>query len=357
VQFPARRLVVKCYTLGTAQGVVRIGGHMRRRKLITLLGGAALWPLVARAQQPDRVRRIGVLMAFGENDPEGTLWVSSFTKGLHELSWIDGRNVRLDVRWAAGRPERIQKFAKELVNLQPDVIVAHGTPVTAALQRETRTIPIVFVTVSDPVGDGFVASLSRPGGNITGFHFSEGEMTGKWLEFLIQIAPSVKRVTIMFNPDTAAGRGAYYLPSFEAAARLLKVETITAPVHSAAEIESGITSAGREPGSGLVLMADPFLVVHRETIISQTARNNVPAIYFLTVFARNGGLLSYGPDNAAMFHRAASYVDRILRGENPARLPVQVPTKYELVINLNTAKALGLAVPASMQQLADEVIE
>jgi putative ABC transport system substrate-binding protein len=285
------------------------------------------------------------------------LWLSSFTQALQELGWTDGRNVQFDVRWGASNVERNKTFAKELVSLQPDVILSHGTPVTAAFQRETRTIPIVFVTVADPVGAGYVASLPRPGGNLTGFIFTEGGMGGKWLELLKEIAPSVKRAAILFNPDTAPGRGSYYLPSFEAAAKTLKVEPIAAPVHTDAEIEKVIASLGREPGGGLVAGGDVFTVAHRRPIITEAARNSVPAVYFTPVFAREGGLLVYGPDNADIFRRAAPYVDRILRGANPADLPVQVPTKFLMAINVKTARALGLTVPLIMQMTADELID
>jgi putative tryptophan/tyrosine transport system substrate-binding protein len=331
---------------------------VKRREFITLLGGAAVaWPLAARAQQVDSVRRIGVLMSYSENDAEAKAYLSGFTQGLQELGWTDGRNARIDVRWAAGSVDRMRAFAKELVDLQPHVILSNTTPVTAVLQRETRTIPIVFVVVSDPVGDGFVASLARPGGNLTGFIFTEAEMGGKWLELLREIAPGIKRAAIMFNPDTAPGHGSYYLPSFEAAARSFKVEPITAPVHSEVEIETGITSLGREPGGGLIAMGDSFMWGRRASVILSAARNNVPAIYPGAVCARDGGLLSYAPDLGDIFRRAAPYVDRILRGANPAGLPVQNPVKFELVVNLKTAKALGLDVPFHFQQLADEVIE
>jgi putative ABC transport system substrate-binding protein len=330
---------------------------VKRRKFMTLLSGAAAWPLAARAQQGERTRRIGVLMGFGENDTEGTLWLSSFARALQELGWADALNVRMDVRWSASNTEREKIFAKELVSLQPDVILAHGTPVTAALRRETRMIPIVFGAVADPVGEGFVESLPRPGGNITGFLFSEAGMGGKWLELLKEIAPSVNRAAMIFNPDTAPGRGLHYLPSFEAAARSLNVEPITDAVHNDAEIDTVVTSLGDKPGSGLVVIGDSFLVAHRKPIIFAAARNNVPAVYFHAVFARDGGLLSYGPDNADIFRRAASYVDRILRGAKPAELPVQVPIKFERVINLKTAKVLGLTVPLTLQVAADEVIE
>jgi putative tryptophan/tyrosine transport system substrate-binding protein len=330
---------------------------MRRRKFITLLGGAAAWPLAAGAQQADRMRRIGVLMAFEENDPKTKDWLSNFTQGLAELGWTDRRTARMDVRWAAGSVDRMRTFAKELVELQPDVIFTGATPATAAVQRETRTIPIVFAVVSDPVGAGFVAGLPRPGGNITGFTNVEAVMGGKWLDMLKEIAPSVRRVAIMFNPDTAPGGGAFFLGPFEAAARLLAVEPITARVRSDAEIEAVIASLGREQ-AGLVIMPDSFMQVHQGTVISLTARNNLPAIGAdLPGFAREGGLLSYGANFPDIFRRAAPYVDRILRGANPADLPVQAPTKYELVINLKTAKALGLDVPWQLQQLADEVIE
>jgi putative tryptophan/tyrosine transport system substrate-binding protein len=330
---------------------------MKRRQFIAGLGSAAAWPLRASAQQSDRMRRIGVLMAFGENDPEGRNWLSRFTNGLEQLGWIDGRNAQLIVRWAAGDPERTLLLAKDLVGLQPEAILSHGTPITRALQRETSTIPIVFVTVGDPVGDGYAASLSRPGGNLTGFIFVEAEMGSKWLELLKTVAPNVKRVAAMFNPDTAPRHGTYYLPSFEAAARLLKVEPIIMPVRSMADIEDGITLLGREPGGGLVATGDPFLLIDRASITALAARNRIPAVYFQAVFVRDGGLLSYGPDNGDIFRRAASYVDRILRGTGPAELPVQVPTKFEMFINAKAAKALGLTIPQDLLVAADEVIE
>ena len=327
-----------------------------RRDVIALLGGAVAWPLAARAQQPGRIRRVAVLMAFDENDPEAKVYLSGLTQGLAELGWTDGRNLRMDVRWAAGKVDRMRMFAKELLDLQPDVILAHGTPATAAFQRETRTIPIVFAVVSDPVGSGFVASLQRPGGNLTGFLHMEA-LGGKWLELLTEIAPGVKRTTIMFNPDTASYAGSYYLPSFEAAARSFKVAPIVAPVHSEAEIETVITSLGSKPGGGLVVMPDTFVESRRAHTILLAARNNVPAVYPDSVWPRDGGLLSYGPNRADIFTRSATYVDRVLRGAKPAELPVQAPTKYLLVINLKTAKALGLDVPVQLRQLADDVVE
>jgi putative ABC transport system substrate-binding protein len=330
---------------------------MRRRDFITLLGSAAAWPVVARAQQGERVRRIGVLMEPPEDDPEGKAHLSGFTQALEELGWTDGRNLRMDVRWAAGSFERMRMFAEELVDLQPDVILARGTPATAAFQRKTRTIPIVFVAVGDPVGSGFVAGLPRPGGNITGFGDAEQAISSKWLELLKKIAPGIKRVAIMFNPDVAPGGGSYFMPSAEAAARALKVEPIAAPVHSDAEIESVMTSLGREPGGGLVVTPDGFVLVHRAPIILLAARNNVPAVYWDNVFARDGGLLGYGPDRVDLFRRSASYVDRILRGAKPSDLPVQLPVKFEMTLNVKTAKALGLTVPTSLLAIADEVIE
>jgi len=330
---------------------------VRRRAFITLLGGAAAWPLAARAQQSERMRRVGVLMPFAETDPVAMAQLSGFIQGLAQLGWTDGRNVRMDVRWTAGSVDRARMFAKELVDLQPDVILAHSTPPTAALQHETRTIPIVFAVVSDPVGVGFVASLPRPGGNLTGFIQMEASIGGKWLELLTEIAPSVKRATVMFNPNTAPYARSYYLPSFEAAAQSFKVAPIMASVHSEAEIETAITSLGREPGGGLVVLPDTFLQVHRAAIILLAARNNVPAAYFDHIFAVDGGLFAYGPDEVDVFRRAAPYVDRILKGEKPADLAVQAPTKYVLTLNLKTAKALGIDVPLQLQQRADEVIE
>jgi putative ABC transport system substrate-binding protein len=333
------------------------GTGMNRRGFITLLGGASLtWPLATRAQQ-ERTRRLGVFMGFSKNDPEGTLWLSSFTRALQELGWADGRSVQINVRWSASNVERERKLSKELVNLQPDVILAHGTPITAALKRETQTIPIVFGAVADPVGEGFINSLNRPGGNITGFLFSEAGIGGKWVELLKEIAPGVKRVAMLFNPETAPGRGSHYLPSFEAAAQSFKLEPIAAPVRSDDEIETTIASIGREPGAGFVAVGDSFLVSHRMPIILMAARYKIPAVYFHASFARDGGLFSYGPDNADIFRRAAAYVDRILRGTSPAELPVQVPIKFEQVINLRTAKALGLDVPSTLLASADEVIE
>jgi putative ABC transport system substrate-binding protein len=331
---------------------------VRRREFITLIGGAAaLWSQAASAQNPTGVRRIGVLLSLAESD-EGKAQLAGFTRGLAELGWVDGRNLRTEVRWGRGDVDRIRTFAKELVALQPDVILSHGTPVTAALHRETRTIPIVFVTVSDPVGDGFVAGLPHPGGNITGFLTSESAITAKMFELLTEIAPGLKRVAILFNPDTAPGGGAYYFRDFEPAVRSTNVEPIAARARTDAEIEAVVTSLGREPGGGLVIMPDYFMLNHIGPITLLAAQNNVPAIYpWRSVVANNGALFSYGPDLRDIVRRGAPYVDRILRGEKPADLPVQVPVKFEMAVNTKTAKALGLTVPSSIRLRADEVIE
>jgi putative tryptophan/tyrosine transport system substrate-binding protein len=329
---------------------------VNRREFIAGLGGAAAWPLNAWAQQGERVRRIGVLMTHDENDRLAKARISAFTQALADLGWTDGRNVRMDLRRAGGDNNRIRALAQELVGLQPDIILVAGSTVaTAAVQRETQTVPIVFVNVGDPVASGVVARLDRPNGNITGFAAFEASLGGKWLELLSEIAPGLKRAAIMFNPDTA--RASAYMPSFETAARSLNVEPIIAHIHSDAEIETAIIALGREPGGGLVVMADLFTFTHRATIISAAARNNVSAVYWESDFVRDGGLLSYGHDGVDEYRRAATYVDRILRGAKPAELPVQLPTKFEMVVNLKTAKALGLTIPPSLLAIADEVIE
>ena len=328
---------------------------MRRREFIIELACAAAWPLVARAQQGERVRRIGVLMPIDENDPGAKTRLSAFAQALAELGWSDGRNLLTYVRSALVDVDRMQALAKELVGLQPDVILANTTPGTAALQRETRTIPIVFVNVGDPVGSGFVAAFNEPGGNITGFGFLEASIGGKLLELLSEIAPGLKRAAILFNPDTALV--STYMPSFEAGARSLKIELIVATVRSDAEVETTITSLRRELLGGLVVMPDVFTFNHRVPIISAAARSNVPAVYWQSIFAKDGGLLSYGADPLDIFRRAARYVDRILRGAKPAELPVQLPTKFEMVVNLKTAKTLGLMLPITLLARADEVIE
>jgi putative ABC transport system substrate-binding protein len=329
---------------------------IRRRDFITFLGGAAAaWPLLARAQQGDRMRRIGMLMPGDENDPLRKTYVSVLTQALAGLGWTDGRNVRIDLRWTGRDISRIPALAQELVGLQPDIVVTFGATVTAALQRETRSIPIVFVAAADPVASSLVPRLDRPGGNVTGFALFEPSLGGKWLELLSEIAPGLKRAAFMFNPDLPPA--STYVPSFETAARSLKVEPITKPVHSDAEIEEAIIALGREPGGGFVVTRGALTAVHSAPIIAAAARNKVPAVYNFSVFARDGGLLSYGADPVEPFRGAATYVDRILRGEKPGDLPVQLPTKYELVINLKTAKALGLTIPLSILARADEVIE
>jgi putative ABC transport system substrate-binding protein len=328
---------------------------MRRREFIVGIGSAAAWPLVTHAQPGERVRRVGVLTTRDETDPESKRQVSALTQALADLGWTDGRNVRIDLRWAGGDINRIRALAKELVDLPSEVIVAQSTPVTAAVRRETRTIPIVMAAVADPVASGFVAALNQPGGNITGFGLYETSMGGKWLELLSEIAPGLKRAAIMFNPESLVA--SLYVPSLEAAARSLKILPFMAPVHSDVEIETAINALGREPGGGLVVMPDAFTTVHRAPIILAAARNHVPAVYSISEFARDGGLLSYAPDPVDNWRRAASYVDRILRGAKPGDLPVQYPTKLEMVVNLKTAKALGLAVPPSILVRADEVIE
>jgi putative ABC transport system substrate-binding protein len=315
----------------------------------------AAWPVVARAQQGDRVRRIGVLMPGDENDPVYKSRVSPFTQALADLGWTDGRNARIYFRWGGGDINRIRALAQELVSLQPDIIVTNSTVVTAALQRETPTIPIIFANVAEPVASGLVPRLDRPSGNITGFAIFEASLGGKWFELLLEIAPGLKRAALMFNPDTVTASA--YMSSVETAARSLKVEPIIAPVHSVADIEIAIIALGSEPGGGLVVMPDAWMTAHRAPIILAAARNNVPAVYPQSESARDGGLLSYGVNQVDIFRRAATYVDNILRGAKPGDLPVQFPTKYEMVLNLKTAKALGLTVPQSILLRADEVIE
>jgi len=330
---------------------------MKRREFILALGGAAAaWPLGAGAQQAERVRRIGVLMGYAENDPEAQSRIAAFKQELAALGWTEGRNLRIDIRWAAGDVKRAQAFAKELLALQPEVILSNTTPVTAALHRETRTVPLVFVVVSDPVGSGFVVGLARPGGNVTGFINLEASLVEKWLQLLKEIAPRVMRVAVMFNPQTAP-YAEYYLRPLEAAAPKVGVKSFTAPVQSEADIAEVIERLGGEPDSGLIAMTDSFMTVHRKLVIDLTTRYKVPSMYFVSNVPSEGGLISYGVDLTDLFRRAAPYVDRILKGEKPADLPVQVPTKFELMVNLKTAKALGLDVPPSILLRADEVIE
>jgi putative tryptophan/tyrosine transport system substrate-binding protein len=332
--------------------------NMKRRKLITLLGGATVaWPLAARAQQSEAgLRRIGVLIGFPATDPVGQLEVAVFRQELRKLGWIEGRNIVLEYRWAGANPKSIETFAKEVVALGPDIILSRSTPATAALIRETRSIPIVFTVVAEPVGSGFVASLARPGGNTTGFTNVEPSIGGKWVELLKQLAPHVARVGLIFNPTTAP-YAPPFLRSAETAAASLAMEPIIAPVKSKSEIDSALADLARKPGSGLVGITDSFVIEQRDLIIGLAEQYRFPAVYPFRLFATNGGLMSYGADIGDMYRRAASYVDRILRGERPSDLPVQQPIKFELVINLKTAKTLGLYVPDKLLALADEVIE
>ena len=331
---------------------------MQRRRFISLLGGAAVaWPFTARAQQPERARRIGVLTPFTAEDAEGKAVVSALRQGLQDLGWTEGRNIRVEYRWGGGNVERTRVYAAELVGLSPDLIFAFFNAQLAPLSRETRTIPIVFVGASDPVGAGYVASIARPGGNITGFTLYEPSLAGKWLGILKEIAPAVERVAIMVNPETAILRGTFYLNALKSAAATFNVEPITANVHSVSDIEAAMTALGQQPNSGLILGPDTFTIAHSTLIITLAARHRLPAIYAFRENATFGGLVSYGPDILDAVRRSASYIDRILKSERPGDLPVQAPTKHELVINLKTAKALGLTVPPSLVARADEVIQ
>ena len=334
--------------------------HMRvrsfgRREFIAALGGAAAWPLAGHAQQPERIPRVGALIAFPENDPLAQAIVTAFAQGLARLGWVEGKNIRIDYRFAAGNPALFKTYAAELVGLAPDAILASNTPAVAALRQQTRTIPIVFATVSDPVGQGFVQSLARPGGNITGFSAYDAPLMGKWLQLLKDAAPRVTRVVVIFNPDTAP-----YAPllnrGIEAAAPSFGITATIAPVHDDSGIEEAIAVVAREPGGGLISLPDSFNVTHRDVTIAAAARHSLPSIG-ASDFPRAGGLMSYVIDQVDQHAQAASYIDRILKGANPADLPVQQPTKFSLVINMKTAKALGLTVPPSMLDLADEVIE
>ena len=330
---------------------------MKRREFITLLGGAAAaWPLAARAQQRERIRRIGVLMAYAEGDKEAQAWMAAFRDGLEKLGWMENGNVRIDYRWATAEVAQIQQQAKELVAQQPELILSSGSPTTLALVHQTRTIPIVFANLVDPIGQGLVASMSKPGGNVTGFVNLEGSIIGKYLELLKEIAPHVTKVALFYNPDTAT-YAHIYLDPFKAAAESLGMKATTPQFRSIAELETVMAAQAREPNAGLVAMPDGFNTANRVPIASLAARYRLPAVYPTRPFADAGGLMSYGNDVSDNYRRAASYVDRILKGERPSELPVQFPVKFELVINLKTAKALGLDVPLFLQQRADEVIE
>jgi putative tryptophan/tyrosine transport system substrate-binding protein len=331
---------------------------MKRREFITLVGGAvAALPIPAGAQQNDRIRRIGLLLgATEQHDPESQARIMAFRHGLEALGWTEGRNIRMDYRFGGGDADRIQTHVTELVNSAPHLIVANSSPVVAALQRATRTIPIVFAIVNDPVGQGFVASLAHPAGNITGFTLIEFEMIGKWMGLLKEMAPRIRRTTLLFNPVTAPYY-ARFLRELEAGSTTLSTELVAAPVQDKTDIEGAVAAVAREPGGGLITGADPFIVTNRALTIKLAEKYRLPAIYQFRLFAAEGGLMTYGPDSADIFRRSASYVDRILKGAKPADLPIQQPTKFEFVINLKTAKAIGLTIPPSLLARADEVIE
>ena len=329
---------------------------MRRREFVSLICGAAAWPLTVRAQQPHRVRRIGVLMAFSAGDAEGLYRFRTIAQELQDLGWRDNYSARIDYRWPGSDTEQIQALARELVSLRPDVLIADGTAPAIALLQATRMIPIVFVVASDPVGLGIVQSLARPGGNATGVFALELSMGGKWLELLKEIVPDLRRVAVIFNPDTGP-LAPLYLHSVETAGALFSVEATGISVHETNDIERAISSVAQERGSGLIVLPDVFTISHRKQIIALTTQHRLPTIYALRYFATDGGLLSYGPSPLGMIRQVGSYVDRILKGEDPANLPVQGPTKFELVLNLKATKALGLAVPDKLFSTADEVIE
>jgi putative ABC transport system substrate-binding protein len=331
---------------------------MRRREFISLLGGAAAtWPLAARAQQPaERIRRIGALIGFAETDSYGQASANAFRQGLEQLGWVEGRNIRVDYRFAAGDPALYKTYADELVGLRPDAILAGATPAVAVLQPMTRTIPIVFVLTADPVGQGFVQSLARPGGNITGFGVYVAPMMGKWLGLFKEIAPGLRHVAVIFNPDTASFAKSFN-QAIEAAAQSLGVSVTLAPVHDDAAIEAAVAAQAQQPGGGVIVLPESFVITHRKTIIAAAARYRLPTFGMNDQFPRDGGLMSYSIDSVDTHRQGASYIDRILKGANPADLPIQEPTKFSLILNVKTAKELGLDVPVHLQQLADEVIE
>ncbi len=328
---------------------------MKRREFITLVGGTAAWPLAARAQQSERVRRIGVLMTTAADDPEGQARIAAFLQGLQQLGWIDGRNARIDTRWSEGDVDRVRRYTAELIALAPDVILAPGSATVGPLLQATRIVPIVFVHVPDPVGAGTIASLARPGGNATGFTLFEYATSGKWLELLKEVAPGVTRVAVIRDSAITAGIGQW--GSIQSMASSIGVEAIPVNMHDPSEIERSVSAFASRSNGGLILTASGLAFVHRDLIITLAAQRKLPAVYFERFFVTNGGLMSYGPEVRDQYRRAAGYVDRILRGEKPADLPVQTPTKYELVINLKTAKTLGLTVPQALLARADEVIE
>jgi putative ABC transport system substrate-binding protein len=329
---------------------------MKRREFITLLAGAAACPIAAHAQQGERMRRIVFLHGIAENDPEARARLEAFRQGLEALGWVENRNIQIAHRFSGGDFVQMQTYTRELVDSSPDLIVASSSPVIAALKQATRTIPIVFSVVNDPLGQGFIANQARPGANITGFTFVEFPMIGKWLELLKEIAPGVKRITLLFNPQTAAYYP-FFVREFGVGAASLAAEISATPVRDGAEIETAVGVLAREPGGGLIAAPDPFLNAHRGVVMELSKRHRLPAIFGFRRYVTEGALMSYGPDTLDIVRRSASYVDRILKGEKPADLPVQAPTKYELVVNLKTANALGLSVPPTLLARADEVIE
>jgi putative ABC transport system substrate-binding protein len=331
---------------------------MNRRAFISLLGGVAAWPQVAPAQPGERVRRIGALIGgAAETDPESRARVAVLREGLAQRGWSEGRNLYIDFRWAGTDPERIRAVAADLVATAPETIFAHSTPATTAVLQATRSIPVVFASVSDPVGDGIVASFARPGGNVTGFTNVEASMGGKWVELLKELAPAVTRAGFLFNPTTAPGGGTYFLRPFEAAAPSFNVQPIAAPVEGSADIQRVLAALGSGGNGGLIVNSDAFTSSHRADIIASAARHRVPAVYPFAYFATDGGLIAYGTDLRDLWRRAVSYLDRILRGEKPSDLPVQAPTKFDLIINVKTARTLGLNVPPVLLATAEEVIE
>src|SRR6516165_991206 len=353
----SRILNPKCDILFVPDLVLGAGEAMRRREFIALVGSvAAAWPFAARAQQAERLRRIGVLMARAANDPEGQKQAAALQRGIEQLGWSPGRNVDIEYRWLAGDASRAEALAKELVDWRPDILVANSTPSLVAARQATSTIPIVFVAIADPVAQGFVQSLARPGGNITGFGSEEPAMGAKWVQLLSEMVPRLKSMTVIFNPDSAPF-ARMFLPAMEAVRATSAFELIVSPVRDEIELGRAIALAGRQQSGGLITLPDTFLNPRREMIVALTAKQHLPAIYGVSEFTRSGGLIAYGIERADLFRRSAAYVDRILKGEKAADLAVQQPSKFELVINLKTARTLGLTVPPTLLAAADEVIE
>ena len=328
---------------------------MRRREFISLIGGAGAWPFAVRAKAPDGIRRIGVLMGIGDTDPEANPRVEALQGGLKDLGWTEGHNIHLEYRWTAGNLERTARFAKEIVDLTPDVIVGHSTPAVEALRQLTSITPIVFVLIADPIGSGFIASLAHPGGNLTGFMNVDAPMAGKWVEIIKEVAPKVREIALVYNPSTSPYQS--YLKSFDETAPVSGVRALPTPVLDGVDVKRSIAALGQHPHAGLFVVPDVFVQVHRELIISLAEQYRLPAIYPYRFFPESGGLMSYGIDTVDVFRQAASYVDRILKGTAPTDLPVQAPTTFQLVINLKAAKAIGLTIPASFLVRADRVIE